>query len=226
MREADINPDIENLVQAFGVSRETIDRLEIYQSLLEKWQGSINLVGPATLHQFWTRHVADSAQLVALAPPLARRWVDLGSGGGFPGLVIALIWASRPATDGGAVHLLESDGRKCEFLKTVVRETGAPAVVHEGRIEEIGQQNPDIFAEIDVISARALAPLDKLLLMSLPYFDIHTIGLFMKGRGWQEELTASEVSWNMGVEVVPSKTDEEAKILICRQPELRQSGLR
>jgi len=226
MREADVNPDVENLVQAFGVSRETIDWLKIYQSLLEKWQGSINLVGPATLHQFWTRHVADSAQLASLAPPLARTWVDLGSGGGFPGLVMALIWASRSATDRGIVHLIESDGRKCEFLKTVIRETGAPAIVHEGRIEEICQQNPDTFAAIDVISARALAPLDKLLFMSASYFDIHTIGLFMKGRGWQEELTACEVSWNMGVEVVPSKTDQEAKILICRQPELRQSGLR
>ena len=139
--------------------------------------------------------------------------------------MIALIWASRPATDGGVVHLLESDGRKCEFLKTVIRETGAPAAVHEGRIEEVSEQSLDIFSEVDVISARALAPLDKLLLISLPYFDIHTIGLFMKGRGWQEELTASEVSWNMDVEVVPSKTDEESKILICRQPELRQSGL-
>ena len=226
MRRADINSDIEYLIQTYDVSRETVGRLETYRSLLEKWQSSINLVGPATLHQFWTRHVADSAQLVALAPPLASKWVDLGSGGGFPGLVIALIWASRPAKDGGTVHLLESDGRKCEFLKTVIRETGAPAVVHEGRIEEIGQQNPETFAEIDVISARALAPLDKLLLMSLPYFDIHTIALFMKGRGWQEELTASEVSWNMDVEVVPSKTNEEAKILICRQPELRQPGLR
>ena len=89
MREADANnPDVENLAEAFNVSRETIDQLSVYQSLLEKWQSSINLVGPATLRQFWTRHVADSAQLASLASPLARKWVDLGSGGGFPGLVI------------------------------------------------------------------------------------------------------------------------------------------
>ena len=224
MREADANPDVENLAQAFNVSRETIDQLRVYQSLLEKWQSSINLVGPATLRQFWTRHVADSAQLASLASPLARKWVDLGSGGGFPGLVISLMWAGQPALDGGAVHLIESDGRKCEFLKTVIRETGAPAKVHEGRIEEMCQKTPETFEGVDVISARALAPLDRLLLMSAPYFDIHTIGLFMKGRGWQEELTACEVSWNMGLEVVQSKTDQEAKILVCRQPELRQSG--
>ena len=225
MREADTNPDVENLVQAFNVSRETIDRLRVYQSLLGKWQNSINLVGPATLRQFWTRHVADSAQLASLVSPLARNWVDLGSGGGFPGLVIALMWAGRPALDGGVVHLIESDGRKCAFLKTVIRETGAPAMVHEGRIEEVRQQNPETFTGVDVVSARALAPLDKLLFMSASYFDIHTIGLFMKGRGWQDELTACRDSWNMGLEVVPSKTDQEAKILVCRQPEPRQSDL-
>lgn len=225
MLKADANPDVENLVQAFNVSRETIEQLAVYQTLLKKWQNSINLVGPATLDQFWTRHVADSAQLASLVSPLARKWVDLGSGGGFPGLVIALIWAGRPAEDGAVVHLIESDGRKCAFLKTVIRETGAPAEVHEGRIGDMRQQKPDIFANIDVISARALAPMDKLLAMSAPYFDIHTIGLFMKGRGWQEELTACEVSWKMPLEIVPSKTDQEAKILVCRQPELRQSGL-
>lgn len=217
----DADAEIPDFLQRFNVSRETFDRLKVYRTLLGKWQDSINLVGPATIPQFWRRHVADSAQLAGLVPAASRKWVDLGSGGGFPGLVIALMWAARPASDGAVVHLVESDGRKCAFLKTVVRETGAPAEVHEGRIEEIRGLKPETFAHVDVVSARALAPLDKLLALSSEYFDIHTIGVFMKGRGWQEELTKCKDSWKMGVEIVSSQTDDAAKILLCRQPEMR-----
>jgi 16S rRNA (guanine527-N7)-methyltransferase len=206
------------LAMARDVSRETILRLETYRQLLEKWQQTINLVGPSTIPEFWTRHVADSAQLLTLVPKTARKWVDLGSGGGFPGLVIAQIWAERAPEEAAIVHLVESDGRKCAFLRTVIRETGAPAAVHEGRIEDLIAQKPDVFAGTDIVSARALAPLPKLLDLSTPYFDIHTIGMFMKGQGWQDELTQAQQYWNINPKVVSSRTDKAGKIIVCQHP--------
>jgi 16S rRNA (guanine527-N7)-methyltransferase len=155
---------------------------------------------------------------LTLVPKTARKWVDLGSGGGFPGLVIAQIWAERAPEEAAIVHLVESDGRKCAFLRTVIRETGAPAAVHEGRIEDLIAQKPDVFAGTDIVSARALAPLPKLLDLSTPYFDIHTIGMFMKGQGWQDELTQAQQYWNINPKVVSSRTDKAGKIIVCQHP--------
>ena len=133
--------------QRFNVSRETITRLLSYQALLGKWQQKINLVGPATLAQFWERHVLDSAQLLALAGAQRRIWLDLGSGGGFPGLVLAIMLADNTenaSPDTSHVHLVESDRRKSAFLQAVIRETGVPASVHNCRIEALAADNPPL----------------------------------------------------------------------------------
>ncbi|MDC0148696.1 16S rRNA (guanine(527)-N(7))-methyltransferase RsmG [Alphaproteobacteria bacterium] len=193
----------------FDVSRETMDRLVVYQALLGKWQQRINLVGPATLAEFWTRHVADSAQLLSLARPQDRVWLDLGSGGGFPGLVLAMMLGPR----GGFVHLVESDERKVAFLRTVIRETGAAAQVHLSRIEALSEAEPDFMADVQVITARALAALPKLLPLVAPFFNSSTIALLPKGRGWQEELTQAQQSWTLETQVLESVTDKDARVL-------------
>ncbi len=123
----------EDFAAAFSVPRETVEKLELYAALLAQWQRAVNLVSPSTLNDIWHRHFADSAQILAFAPD-ARNWIDLGSGGGFPGLVIAILVANHENHD---VHLIESNSRKCAFLSDVARRTGTAVKVHEGRIEDI-----------------------------------------------------------------------------------------
>lgn len=202
--------------QRFNVSRETITRLLSYQALLGKWQQKINLVGPATLAQFWERHVLDSAQLLALAGAQRRIWLDLGSGGGFPGLVLAIMLADNTenaSPDTSHVHLVESDRRKSAFLQAVIRETGAPASVHNCRIEALAADNPPFLADIQAISARALADLSHLLDLLAPFFNSSTIALLHKGRDWQDELTRAEKIWDIEVSTHVSETDETARIV-------------
>lgn len=205
---------------AFGVSRETADRLAIYAGLLAQWQKTINLVAPATVADVWHRHMADSAQLVDLAPAGPLKWTDLGSGAGFPGLVVALFLAGRV---GSSVTLVESDGRKCAFLGEVVRQTGISSAlaveIMNARIE-----NPSIQAKagtvsgvgVDVISARALAPLDKLLALAMPMFGSKTVGLFPKGRDVMAEIDAAQRLWRFEHELKPSLTDADARIVVLR----------
>jgi 16S rRNA (guanine527-N7)-methyltransferase len=189
----------------FGVSRETSAKLDLLVAELLRWQRIKNLVGPATLAEVWTRHIADSLQLVDLAPG-AKRWVDLGSGAGFPGLVIAIAGAER----GVEVHLVESNARKCAFLRHVARLSGAPATVHEARIEDV---IASFRGQAEVVSARALAPLGTLLAWTEPLLTTGTIGLFPKGRDVSAELTLAAKSWRFDTEMVPSRTDSEARIL-------------
>lgn len=199
----------------FDVSRETLARLVAYQALLGKWQKSINLVGPATLDQFWARHAADSAQLLALAPPNARIWLDFGSGAGFPALVLAIILAEHMPQ--AQMHMVESDRKKANFLRTVVRDTGLDAHVHHMRIEALAAQKPTALAHIDVVTARALAPMDDLAAYMQPFFNSSTIALLHKGRDWQEELTQCRKNWNMQVETHVSRTDAAARIVEVSQ---------
>ena len=202
--------------QRFNVSRETITRLLSYQALLGKWQQKINLVGPATLAQFWERHVLDSAQLLALAGAQRRVWLDLGSGGGFPGLVLAIMLADNTenaSPDTSHVHLVESDRRKSAFLQAVIRETGVPASVHNCRIEALATDTPPFLADIQAISARALADLSHLLDLLAPFFNSSTIALLHKGRDWQDELTRAEKIWDIEVSTYVSETDETARIV-------------
>ncbi|MGC6472642.1 MAG: 16S rRNA (guanine(527)-N(7))-methyltransferase RsmG [Parvibaculales bacterium] len=211
----DLSAGAKWFTETFNVSRETRLALETYEALLVKWQKSINLVGPSTIEQFWQRHAADSAQLLALAPSAVQNWLDIGAGGGFPGLVIAILWHGQ---EGRCVHLIESDQRKCAFMRTVIRETGCPATVHEGRIEDFAKLRDD-WPPFDVISARALAPLPKLLELAAPFYEIHTKGLFLKGKGWEEELTQARQLWKVDCDIITSRTDTSGRILICDYPQ-------
>lgn len=192
------------------VSRETEDRLDSIVALLEKWQRTINLVAPATLPQIWTRHVADSLQLVPLAGE-ASRWVDLGSGGGFPGLVVGAVLAERPDAD---VTLIESDSRKAAFLREAARIAELPVTVLPARIEQVA---PRIAAGVEVVSARALAPLPKLLPLAEPFIAQGALGLFLKGQDVDNELTETSKSWNVEASIVESRTDRSGRVLIVRK---------
>lgn len=194
------------------VSRETLARLETYAALLAKWQKAINLVAPNTLSDIWSRHFLDSAQLLPLAPAGARRWLDLGSGGGFPGLVIAAMGVPE-------VHLVESDQRKAAFLREAARAMSVPATVHVQRIEAVDPAalHQAMGGAPDVISARALAPLPELLPLAQRLAGAGTLYLFPKGRQAEDELTAAQRYWTIGmVDMLPSQTDPAARILRIR----------
>lgn len=186
-----------------------MERLARYESLLTKWQKSINLVSASTLPELWRRHMLDSAQLAVLAPEGARRWADLGSGGGFPGLVVAILLAGRP---GFEMHLVESDQRKSIFMREVARATEAPATIHNCRIEDFAAAQ----GVFDVVSARALAPLDRLLFWAAPLFGPQTVGLFLKGQGVQDELTLARKSWIFEADLHPSQSDPAGSVLMLR----------
>jgi 16S rRNA (guanine527-N7)-methyltransferase len=188
-----------------NVSRETFEKLELLERELRRWQAIKNLVGPATLDQIWDRHIVDSLQLLDLAPD-AGTWLDLGAGAGFPGLVLAIAGAER----GLQVHLVDSNSRKCAFLRHIARLTGAPAKVHEARLETVV---PGFVGKADVVSARALASLPMLLDWTEPLLKAGTMGLFPKGRDAEIELTEARKKWTFEAEILPSLTDPEARIL-------------
>jgi 16S rRNA (guanine527-N7)-methyltransferase len=190
---------------ALDVSRETQEKLELLERELRRWQAIKNLVGPATLDHIWDRHIVDSLQLLELAPE-AKTWVDLGSGAGFPGLVLAIAGQER----GLKVHLVESNSRKCAFLRQIARLTGASATVHEARLETV---IPGFVGKADVVSARALASLTQLLEWTEPMLKTGTIGLFPKGRDVESELTEARKRWTFEADILPSRTDSEARIL-------------
>jgi len=187
------------------VSRETEERLNTYVALLEKWTPRINLVSRASLPQLRTRHVADSAQLYELAPHPVGHWADLGSGGGFPGLVIAIL--ARETGSPARVTLVDSDARKSAFLRTVIRETGAVATVRTERIEEAAPLGAD------VLSARALADLPKLLGFALRHLAPGGTALLPKGVTWREELEEAQRKWQFTHRVDTSRADPDAIIL-------------
>lgn len=188
-----------------NVSRETEQKLELLERELRRWQPIKNLVGPATLDHIWDRHIVDSLQLLDLAPE-AKTWVDLGSGAGFPGLVIAIAGQES----GLKVHLVEANSRKCAFLRQISRLTGASATVHEARLEDVV---PGFVGKADVVSARALASLPQLLAWTEPMLKTGTIGLFPKGRDAESELTEARKKWTFKADILPSRTDSEARIL-------------
>jgi len=212
------NPQADDRTKAFGltpVSRETEERLGRFVDLLLKWQQTTHLISPSTVPKLWTRHVADSLQLLDLAPS-ARLWVDLGSGGGFPGLVLACALAETP---GAQVHLVESNTKKAAFLREAVRVTGAPAVVEAIRIEKFVAN----FAAIpDVVTARALLPFKPLLDNSFSMLSGGALGLFPKGQDVGAELTQAAKYWNIDYTLAPSRTDSLARIVVLRGLERRR----
>ena len=203
----------EDFQQATGVSRETLMRLELYADLLIRWTKSVNLVSRDSLHDLWRRHMFDSAQLMPLLPRIAearRRVVlDLGSGAGFPGMVLSVLGA-------GDVHLVESDQRKVLFLREVAREVGSDAHIHGVRVDQLAR------FPVDAVTARAFAPLNKLLDEASAFLDpaeatnghAPAQGLFLKGRRVDQELTAAHKAWQMKVKKVPSRSDPSGTILL------------
>ncbi len=206
-----------DFASAFGVPRETVEKLETYANLLASWQKAVNLVSPSTIAQMWHRHFADSAQILSHAQD-AKCWVDLGSGAGFPGLVIAILLANH---EDHVVHLIESNGRKCAFLSEVVRRTGAPAIVHAGRIEDIARRNR--VPPADAVTSRALAPLNSLLGLACGFFEENTVGLFLKGREAGQEIDEAAKHWVFEYECMPSRTSGDGRIVEIRKLVLRKS---
>ena len=196
------------------VSRETEERLALLVSELERWQVAKNLVSAGTLADVWTRHIADSLQLFQLAPE-AETWLDLGSGGGFPGLVIGICLAERGH---GRIHLVESNSRKCAFLRHAARLTGAPVTVHDARIEDVVA---DFAGKVDVVCARALAPLPVLLDWCEELLRSGALGLFPKGQHLDTELTEASKYWKIQASTVSSVTDSAARVLMVRAAEKR-----
>ena len=184
------------------------ERIEIMLALVRKWTASVNLIAPSTVSSMWNRHVVDSAQLFDMRPAGAKAWADLGSGAGFPGMIIAILAADADA--GLRVTLVESDSRKAAFLRNVSRETKVPVTVIADRIET----RPPLAA--DVLSARALAPLSTLCSFAARHLDTGGIALFPKGAGWAPEIEAAREKWRFDLDALPSITAPDARILRLR----------
>ena len=214
---ADLSADRALAQKLVPVSRETLARLDLLVGLLLEWQKTRNLIAASTIPQIWTRHVADSLQLLPLAPE-AKTWADLGSGGGFPGLVLACALAE---TSGAKIHLVESNGKKCTFLQAVIQAVGLPAEVHCRRIEDFIPAFP---GKPDVVTARALAPLPKLLTLAYPLLKRGAVGLFLKGQDVASELTEASKYWTIRHSLVPSRTDARGRIVIVQSLESRNKG--
>lgn len=220
-----LSADREQALAICDVSRETLERLDQFTELLLAWQPRINLVSPSSLSSLWTRHIADSLQLLELVGPPAGAgrnggvWLDLGSGAGFPGLVIACALAGIP---GARVHLVESNLKKAAFLREVVRETKVPATVHAARIETMAF-GPG--ATVDYVTARALAPLPELLEMIAPFLKKGAKALLLKGQNLGTELTEATKTWHIEANAVPSKTSKAGRILIVYALSKRPTAL-
>ncbi|MGA7790108.1 MAG: 16S rRNA (guanine(527)-N(7))-methyltransferase RsmG [Xanthobacteraceae bacterium] len=215
MAQPDLADDRARALSITPVSRETEARLDRFAGLLLEWQRHSNLIAPSTEPILWTRHIADSLQLMALAPD-ATIWADLGSGGGFPGLVIACAIAEKR---GAKVHLVESVQKKARFLAETARILGVPAEVHAERISDFVKHAPD---RVDVVTARALAPLGKLLAEASPLLKTGTVGLFPKGQDVAVELTEAAKCWNIQATLAPSRTAPNASIVVVRSLEPRR----
>jgi 16S rRNA (guanine527-N7)-methyltransferase len=198
------------------VSRETAARLDQLVERLLHQQRITNLIARSTVPTIWTRHIADSLQLLPLAPD-AKIWVDLGSGAGFPGLVLACALADSP---GAEVHLVESTMKKAAFLRETVGRIGLPATVHAMRIEEFVASSSLV---PHVVVARALAPLEKLLGLARPLLEKGAKGLFLKGQDVERELTEASKYWNFEATLVPSKTEPQSRIVVVRSIRRRDS---
>ncbi len=208
MNQSHMNPSVitqGDFERALGVSRETSAQFETWRARLVAWNARVNLVAASTLDAFWTRHALDGAQLADLANEPDLVWMDIGTGGGAPGLCVALVRAGRGlATD---MRLVEANAKKAAFLREVIRETGAPARVIVDRAEALAQD------DVHVISARACAPLTRLFGYAESSFNKNTVGLFLKGQDVEAELTAASKSWRFRFDLVQSRSDPNGRIV-------------
>lgn len=201
-----ISEHYKNLLAIAGeVSRETFDSLVAFEAEFKRWSSRINLAAPSTLNDIWARHILDSAQLFDIKPD-TRKWLDLGSGGGFPGAVMAILLKDR---DGSSIELVESNNKKAAFLRSILAAQKAPAKVHVSRIEDAVSlvQMPEI------VTARALAPLPLLLKLSAPWLENGAIALFHKGRDYLVEIAESQKEWHFDLVEHQSKIDPTSRIL-------------
>ncbi len=203
----DLSADKARALALTPVSRETERRLSIFVDTLLLATEKQNLIGPSTIPTVWTRHVADSLQLLALAPE-AKTWADFGAGAGFPGIPIACALADTP---GARVHLVESVGKKANFLRDAVAKTGVPAEIHHMRAENFPASHGD---SVDVVTARALSPLKVLFELAFPLIQRGAMGLFPKGQDVDAELTEAAKYWNIEATKAPSKTSLDGSIVI------------
>ena len=197
--------DRDEFVRLSGASEAQISALETFRALLTDWKQRMNLVGPATLPDFWGRHAWDSAQLISVAPE-ARTWADLGAGAGLPGGVLAILGKGR---DGFHVHLVESMAKRCRFLTEVVGALALPATVHNDRAENLR-------LDVDIVTARACAPLTRLLGYAKPFLDRGAEGLFLKGQDVAAEVDEAKAAWRFESEQIPSASDPRGRILRVR----------
>lgn len=191
---------LEKIGDFLDVPRETQEKLDCYVQLLIKWQARINLISSKTLPEIWHRHILDSAQLVSYLPKTPSVILDMGSGAGLPGVILAILTRHQ-------LHLVESDSRKIAFMRTALRETGTSAILHEQRMETVPALRPDI------ITARALAPLSQLITLASGQHHEEIEYLFLKGREAKQELTALPACPKMEAECLPSMTDSQASII-------------
>ncbi len=198
--------DAESFAAASGAGPRAIADLERYRSYLEDWNQRMNLVGPATLDIFWSRHAWDSAQILPLAPE-AKVWADLGTGAGLPGIVLAILAKDTP---GFHVHLVESMAKRCRFLTEVVNGLSLPATVHNSRAE-------DLALPVDIVTARACAPLSRLLGYARPYLHRGATALFLKGQDVAAEMEEAATSWDFEADVLPSLSDARGRIVRVRR---------
>ena len=210
MARPDLTIDRTRALALVPVSRETAARLDRFASLLLEWQSRMNLIAASTVPTLWTRHIADSLQLLTIAPK-ARKWADLGSGAGFPGLPIACALADQAGTE---VHLIESNRKKAAFLHEAVRATEVPVVVHAERVADFAR---GFRGQFDVVTARALAPLPKLLSIAYPLLKSGAAGLFLKGQDVEAELTEATKCWSIQATLVPSRTDPKSRVVVIRE---------
>jgi len=185
-----------------GAGPEQMRALDRFLALLTDWNGRMNLVGPSALAEFWGRHAYDSAQLLALAPD-ALTWADLGAGAGFPGLVLAILLKGRPSAH---VHLVESQTKRTNFLNAVVAALDLPATVHNARAESLT-------LKVDVVTARALAPMDRLLGYAWPYLKAGALGLFLKGQDVEIELQPAARYWKLDLQLTPSLSHSQGRVV-------------
>jgi 16S rRNA (guanine527-N7)-methyltransferase len=198
--------DADSFARASGANAQQIADLERFRRTLSEWNEKMNLVGPATLEVFWNRHAWDSAQLLKRAPD-ALTWADLGAGAGFPGLVLAILGKGRP---GFHVHLVESMAKRCRFLEAAVGDLALPATVHHDRAENLQ-------LDVDIVTARACAPLSRLLGYARPYLRSGALGLFLKGQDVASELEEASISWDFEADLLPSWSDPRGQVVRVRR---------